>query len=67
MFMKGQIVKSPGGSVYGVVLHHPKSNIDEVIVQVISGPASGVSGRVYAHTLELIGNNYQPKTNATAR
>lgn len=61
MFKKGQLVKSPGGNIFGRVLWHSTINDEHVRVEVINGPARGVIGLVYAHTLELIGNNYQAK------
>lgn len=61
MFKKGQLVKSPGGIVYGVVNRHSRTDPYYVWVTVVNGPAAGHMGMVAVHTLELIGNNYRAK------
>lgn len=61
MFKKGQIVKSSGGCVFGVVDRHPRTDPYYVWVTIVNGPAAGHTGRAAAYTLELIGNNYRRK------
>ena len=67
MFKKGQLVRSPGGELFGWVTELPEIHPNIVRVRLLNGKSSGLEGYVYADTIKLIGNNYPPKPNTPAR
>lgn len=67
MFKAGQLVGSPSGELFGWVTEAPEIHPNVVRVRLLNGKSAGLEGYVYADTINLIGNNYQPKTNTPAR